>query len=108
MLVTKQVVVMKKVMVEFGFVSRDYESVEKEVEIEFGSEEDFVRKCLLEEFGSEEKCVSYWNDFYGFSNMDEVVKGIINIKREEESIGEDLGYVCSEEGFFKVKDPIKM
>ena len=108
MLVTKQAVIMKKVIVEFGFVSRDYESVEKEVEIEFGSEEDFVRKCLLEEFGSEEKCVSYWNDFYGFSNMDEVVKGIINIKREEESIGEDLGYVCSEEGFFKVKDPIKM
>jgi len=40
--------------------------------------------------------------------MDEVVKGIIDMKKEEESMGEDLGYVCSEEGFFKVKDPIKM
>jgi hypothetical protein len=94
---------MKNVIVEFGCESRNVIFIDKEVGIEYSNERDFIRKCLIVEFGSEEECISYWNEFCGFENMEEVVNEIIEIREIDLNLGNDLGYVSSEEGFFKIK-----
>lgn len=93
---------MKKVKVFFGSDIFNEMDIDKVVEFEFENEEDLVEKCLLEEFGSEEKCVEYWNDFWECESMEEVVSEVIGIRNNDLEIGEEFGYISREERFFKV------
>jgi hypothetical protein len=93
---------MKKVMVEFGFESRSLVWVSKKVEMEFKNEKEFVRECLLKEFGEEEECINYWDGFCSLNSIEEIVEEVINMKREDEKNGIYLGYMSGEEGFFRI------
>lgn len=98
---------MNKVLVEFGHERHGYVLINSEVEIEFVDERDFVKKCLLEEFGSEKDCEECWKDYLEIDNMEEIVEEVIRIKRMCEEIGEgwvEFGYAFNESGFFRVKD----
>ena len=92
---------MKKVSVEFGILGRFEEYVDNVVDIEFENEKDFVEKCLLVDFGSEEKCVDYWSRYYNCKSMEEVVELVVDMKKSDLEIGEDYGYVSSEDRFFR-------
>ena len=97
---------MKKVIVEFGFESRGGEFVVSEKEMEFENERDFIKECLLEEFDSEVECIEFWKGYCNVSNinnMEDVVDEIVFLKRFDESVGGEFGYLSSEEGFFRIK-----
>ena len=93
---------MKKVKVFFGSDIFNEMDIDKVVEFEFENERDLVEKCLLEEFGSEEKCVEYWKGFWECESMEEVVSEVIGIRNNDLEIGEEFGYISREERFFKV------
>lgn len=80
-----------------GFYSGGYK--DKEVEVSYISERDFIKRCLIEGFGSEEECMDYWEEFGGVNNIEEVIDYII---RDREIMGEDEEYVLSEDGYFKI------
>ena len=94
---------MKKVKVFFGSDIFNEMDIDKVVEFEFENERDLVEKCLLEEFGSEKKCVEYWKGFWECGNMEEVVSEVIGIRENDLEIGEEFGYISKEERFFKME-----
>jgi len=97
---------MNKVLVEFGYERHGYVLITNEVEIEFVDERDFVKKCLLEEFGSEKECEDYWEEVFEIKNMEEIVSEVIDIREVDKEIEgfKEFGYVFSDGGFFRVKD----
>jgi hypothetical protein len=89
---------MKKIM-KFGYMGLGgVEKIEKEVEIIYNSERELVKKCLIEYFGSVEKCLEYWKDFdSGMDSIEKIVEKIIGDKKE---LGDDF-YMLGGEEFCK-------
>lgn len=88
---------MKKLLVEFGSVVGKDNIVDRVVVIECNDEKDFVEKCLLEWFGSVEKCVEFWDDYYYCKSMKNVVKKVI-----DDYIVRFRKYFSEEDKYFKI------
>jgi len=86
---------MKKLVVEFGKCNNG--GVEKIVVVECKDEKDFVEKCLLERFGSVEKCVEFWDDYYYCKSMKNVVEKVI-----DDYIERFRMYYTEENRYFKI------
>ena len=99
-----------KIKIKSGYESRGcgFNNGEYEFEVEKFDIKDVLKKCLVKEFGSEEKCVEYWSGggFNGIEEgegIDEVVKYSLEIMEyEKENGGFEGEWMVSEEGFVKI------
>ena len=98
-----------KIEIKKGYNCRnvDFDDGEFEFEVEKFDLKEVLKKVLIEEFGSEEKCVKYFKeDFYCIEEnegIDEVIEGSIKLMESDKKMGYWEGEISiSEEGYCKI------